>query len=85
MRFIASVLGLTVILFLCVGANAYSAGLERYPQAQINNTKQNNKLTKNNDSSELTSFLKKGPAILDGVALSVKDILHQLGLTKNSR
>jgi hypothetical protein len=85
MRFIATALICAIILFLCPGPNAYSAGLEKYPPDLPKNTKQSKKSVKAPEPSELNSFLKKGIGCLDGVALTVKDILHQLGITKNSR
>jgi hypothetical protein len=86
MRYGTKVIAIAILTVLVTTGGALAVGYERYnaetpSKAQV--TAKANGSTDFCTAVKKASFVEKAPAVLDGIAAFVKDVLAQFGLSEN--
>ncbi len=86
MRYGTKVIAIGILIVLTATGGALAVGYERYNAEAPSNGQVTAKANGSQDfcaAVKKASFVEKAPAVLDGVAAFIKDVLAQFGLTEN--
>lgn len=81
MRLGVSLIGLVLAALLALPCSALAVGYERYEVSGGKVKSKGDTRTTLTESLKKATFCEKYPALLDGTALAIKDLLGQFGLT----
>lgn len=86
MRYGTKVIAIGILIVLIAAGGALAVGYERYNVEGPSQGQVKAKANVNHDlcaAVKKATFVEKAPALLDGVAAFIKDVLAQLGLDAN--
>jgi len=81
MRLGVSLVAALLVAILCLPMSVFAVGFERFEISDGKIESSSHSGTTLTESLKKATFWEKYPALLDGTALAVKDLLGQFGLT----